>query len=138
MLIIGMTLCEGCSFAFLGFIPRAWTAAVVLALLGVGVAYSTDVALPLFIQTRTPRELLGRLNSVLNLPRMVFEPVSMALMGLLVSVGVRWRFAAAAVPMLAVGLRLAFDPQARALRVGGDDGVGEHEDAEGVPLTSPG
>ncbi len=108
-LIIVMTLCEGCSFAFLGFIPRAWTAAVVLALLGVGVAYSTDVALPLFIQTRTPRDLLGRVNSVLNLPRMVFEPVSMGLMGLLVSVGVRWGFVAAAAPMLAVGLRLAFD-----------------------------
>jgi hypothetical protein len=32
------------------------------------------------------------------------------------------------VPMLAVDLRLAFDPQARALRVR-DDGDGDHEDA---------
>jgi len=138
MLIIAMTLCEGCAFAFLGFIPRPWTAAVVLALLGVGVAYSTDVALPLFIQTRTPRELLGRVSSVLNLPRMVFEPISMGLMGLLVSVGVRWGFVAVSVPMLAVGLRLAFDPQARSLRVRDDDGDGDHEDAAEAPLTSRG
>jgi hypothetical protein len=135
MLIIGMTLCEGSAFALLGFVPRAWTAAAVLALVGVGVAYSTDVALPLFVQTRTPRELLGRVNSVLNLPRMVFEPVSMGMMGLLVSVGVRWGFVAAAVPMLAVGLRLAFDPQARTLRLRDD---GRHEDAAEASLTSSG
>lgn len=137
LLIIVMTLCEGCCFAFLGFMPRAWTAAVVLALLGVGVAYSTDVALPLFIQTRTPIDLLGRVNSVLNLPRMAFEPVSMGLMGLLVSVGVRWGFVAAAVPMLAAGLRLAFDPRARGLNLGTDSGDGHQEAAE-APLGSSG
>lgn len=136
LLIIAMTLCEGCAFALLGFIPRAWTAAVVLALLGVGVAYSTDVALPLFIQTRTPRELLGRVTSVLSLPRMVFEPVSMGLMGLLVSAGVRWGFAAASVPMLAVALRLAFDPRARALRVRDEGRDGHDEDAAEQSVTS--
>jgi len=51
---------------------------------------------------------------------------------------VRWGFVAVSVPMLAVGLRLAFDPQARALRVRDDDRDGDHEDAAEAPLTSRG
>ncbi|WTW93025.1 MFS transporter [Streptomycetaceae bacterium NBC_01309] len=116
LLIIGMTLCEGAAFAALGFAPTAWGAAGVLVVLGFGVAYSSDVALPAFIQSRTPVEFLGRVNSVVFLPRTVLEPVSIALMGVLVAVDVRWAFVMAAVPMLAVGVRLACDRDARALR----------------------
>lgn len=116
LLIIGMTLCEGAAFAVLGFAPTAWGAGAVLVVLGFGVAYSSDVALPAFIQSRTPTEFLGRVNSVVFLPRTVLEPVSIALTGLLVATDVRWAFVLAAVPMLAVGIRLAFDSEARALR----------------------
>jgi hypothetical protein len=42
------------------------------------------------------------------------------------------------VPMLAVGLRLAFDPRARALRLGDDNRNDKHKDATEVPLTSSG
>ncbi|MGW2210726.1 MFS transporter [Streptomyces sp. NPDC001781] len=107
LLIVGMTLCEGTSFAVLGFLPNAWAVAVLLALLGVGVAYSSDVALPTFIQTRTPADFLGRVNSIMNLPRVVFEPVSFLVMGLLFSVGVKWGFLTAALPMLTAGILLA-------------------------------
>lgn len=116
LLIIGMTLCEGAAFAALGFAPNTWGAGAVLVVLGFGVAYSSDVALPAFIQSRTPTEYLGRVNSVVFLPRTVLEPVSIALTGLLVATDVRWAFVMAAVPMLAVGIRLACDPEARALR----------------------
>lgn len=115
ILIIGMTLTEGVAFVLLGVLPNVWLAATVLALLGVGVAYSSDVALPTFIQTRTPADVLGRINSVMYLPRVVLEPVSLAVMGLLVTGDLRWAFAAAAVPVLAVGIRLAFDGEARGL-----------------------
>ncbi|WP_017587186.1 MFS transporter [Nocardiopsis ganjiahuensis] len=115
LLIICMTLVEGAAFAFLGFLPHVWLAAALLAVLGVGVAYSTDVALPTFVQTRTPPEVLGRISSVLSLPRVVLEPVSLGLMGLLVTGDVRWGFVMAAVPMVLVGLRLAFDRRARSL-----------------------
>ncbi|WP_370416336.1 MFS transporter [Streptomyces fradiae] len=115
ILIIGMTLTEGVTFVLLGVLPNVWLAATVLALLGVGVAYSSDVALPTFIQTRTPEDVLGRINSVMYLPRVVLEPVSLAVMGLLVTGDLRWAFAAAAVPVLAVGIRLAFDREARGL-----------------------
>ncbi|HEY6309427.1 MAG TPA: MFS transporter [Streptosporangiaceae bacterium] len=115
ILIICMTLCEGTAFAVLGLLPQLWLAVTVLAVLGFGVAYSTDVALPTFIQTRTPPAILGRINSVLNLPRTALTPLSIAFMGLLVSWNLRWCFAAAALPMLAVGIRVAFSADARRL-----------------------
>ena len=63
--------------------------------------------------------MLGRATSVLNLPRVALEPVSLALTGALAAVDVRWAFAAAALPMLAVGLGLAATPSARRMTVGG-------------------
>jgi MFS family permease len=119
LLIIGMTLAEGTAFALLGLLPRLWLAVAVLAVLGFGVAYSTDVALPTYIQTRTAPELLGRVNSVLNLPRTALAPVSIALLGLLAAWNLRWCFAAAALPMLAAGLRAACSADARQLESAG-------------------
>jgi MFS family permease len=114
-LIIGMTLCEGTAFALLGVLPWLWLAVTILALLGFGAAYATDVALPTFIQARTPPDVLGRANSVLNLPRTALAPISIALMGLLAAWNVRWCFAVAALPMLAAGLCVAFSADARQL-----------------------
>lgn len=115
LLIIGMTLVEGVAFTILGVSPNVLVAATILAILGFGVAYSSDVALPTFIQTRTPQHLLGRISSVMNLPRVVLEPLSILLLGLLLDRSVPLGFAAAAVPVLLVGLRLALDPKARHL-----------------------
>ncbi|MET4097439.1 MFS family permease [Arthrobacter sp. UYCu712] len=115
LLIIGMTLVEGIAFASLGQTGEPWVAAAILATVGVGVAYSTDVALPTFIQTRTPRHLLGRVSSVLALPRVILEPVSIALLGLVLAGSLQWGFIAAAVPVLAAGLLLSFDQKARGL-----------------------
>ena len=118
LLIIGMTILEGTSFAVLGLVPHYLLVAALLALLGIGVAYSSDVALPTFVQTRTPPQMLGRVNSVIDLPRVVLTPLSVAGMGLLASVDVRWTFTVAAVPMLLVGVGLATSPRARRLSAG--------------------
>jgi MFS family permease len=115
LLIITMAIVEGTCFAVLGFAPHYLVAVAVLAFLGIGVAYSTDVALPTFIQTRTPPHMLGRVNSVVNLPRVVLEPVSIAAMGALAVLDVRWAFALAATPMLLVGVGLATSSTARRL-----------------------
>lgn len=115
LLIIAMTITEGAAFAILGFVPTYLLAIVLLAVLGVGVAYSTDVALPTFIQTQTPEHLLGRVNSVINLPRVALEPLSIAGMGLLLQIDLRLTFVVAAIPMLLVGARLALSSTARRL-----------------------
>lgn len=116
LLVIGMTHVEATAFALLGISPNVLIASAILVLVGYGVAYSSDVALPTFIQTRTPQHLLGRISSVIGLPRVVLEPVSIALLGLALGHSVGLGFAIAALPMLAVGIRLVLDPVARHLR----------------------
>lgn len=133
LLIIGMTLCEGTAFVLLGLLPSVWSAAAVLTLLGIGVAYSMDVALPTFIQTKTAPEILGRVSSVMDLPRVVLEPVSLAVMGLLVTGDLRVAFAVAAVPVLAVGIRLVLSSRARALSTE-DSNVDGSVDTDGARM----
>jgi Transmembrane secretion effector len=123
LLIIGMAVAEGTSFAVLGVVPRYQLAVVLLALLGAGVAYSSDVALPSFVQTRTPAEMLGRVNSLLDLPRVALAPLSIAGMGLLAAIDVRLAFAFAALPMLLVGLILGTNRRARQLTSRAVDGA---------------
>lgn len=118
LLIIGMTLVEAAAFGLLGVSPNVFVASAILVLVGYGVAYSADVALPTFIQTRTPQHLLGRISSVIYLPRVVLSPISIAVLGLILDQSIRWGFAAAAIPMLAAGIRLALDGGARRLSTG--------------------
>ena len=115
VLIIGMNVVEAGMFAALGFMPTAWAAAALLFVVGIGVAYSSDVALPTFIQTQTPRHLLGRISALLGLPRVVLEPLSIALLGLVLTRSIQWGFLVAAIPVLLVGAALALDPKARTL-----------------------
>ncbi|NYI78527.1 MFS transporter [Nocardioides panzhihuensis] len=117
-LIITMTLAEGAVFILLGQVSGIWWAAALLLPLGVGVAYSSDVALPTFIQTTTPRHLLARANSILALSRAVFEPLSIAMLGLVLQRSVPWGFAAAALPVLLAGMILVASSRARALSTG--------------------
>ncbi len=115
LLIITMTIIEGAAFAILGWVPAYQLAIALLAALGFGVAYSTDVALPTFIQTHTPERLLGRINSVIHLPRVALEPLSIAGMGLLLETDLRLTFVVAAMPMLLLGTGLSFSRTARRL-----------------------
>ncbi len=86
-----------------------------LAVLGAGVAYSSDVALPAWIQVSTPAEMLGRVNSVISLPRAVLPPASLAVMGALAAASTRLPFYLASLLMLLAGAILALNPAARKL-----------------------
>ncbi|GAA2275850.1 MFS transporter [Glycomyces scopariae] len=121
VLIIGMTLAEGAVFILLGQVGGIWWAASLLLVLGIGVAYSSDVALPTFIQTTTPHHLLARVNSILAFTRTVFEPLSIAMLGLVLQHSIPWGFAAAALPVLLVGALLLTGSNARALSTTGAD-----------------
>jgi hypothetical protein len=112
-----MSLAEAAAFTAIGVSGRTVVAAALLALLGIGVAYSQDVALPTWLQTRTPPDRLGRTSSLLHLARTALEPVSLAGTGLLAAVDIRLAFTVAAVPVLAVGAWLLGSPATRALGV---------------------
>lgn len=110
-----MSLAEAAVFVTVGMTRQVAVAAVLLALLGIGVAYTQDVALPTWLQTRTPPDRLGRTSSLLHLARTALEPVSLAGTGLLAAVDVRLAFAVAAGPVLVVGGWLLATPAARGL-----------------------
>jgi transmembrane secretion effector len=112
-----MSLAEAAVFVTVGVSRQVVVAAVLLALLGIGVAYTQDVALPTWLQTRTPPDRLGRTSSLLQLARTALEPVSLAGFGLLAAVDVRLAFAVAAGPVLAVGAWLLATPATRELGV---------------------
>jgi MFS family permease len=110
-----MSVAEAATFVAVGVSDQVVVAAVLLGLLGVGVAYSQDVALPTWLQTRTPADRLGRTAGLLQLVRSALEPVSLAGTGLLAAVDVRLAFAVAAGPVLGAGLWLLASPETRAL-----------------------
>ncbi len=117
LLIISMALVEAAMFTTLGLVSSPWAAASILFVVGIGVSYSSDVALPTFIQSQAPPHLLGRISSLIALPRVVLEPVSIVVIGVALAGSVHWGFAIASVPVFAVGLRLALDPRARRLGI---------------------
>ena len=116
MLIIGMAFAEGTTFALLGVVPNLFVVSVMLALLGFGVAYSSDVALPTWVQVTTSQEMLGRVSSIMDIPRVALEPLSMVMMGILCTISVRLAFFAASIPMLAAACILLATKSARTLQ----------------------
>jgi hypothetical protein len=106
VLIAGMCGCEGLSFLVIGWTSSLTVACALLVVLGFGVAYASDVAIPTWVQLSTSAEMLGRVNGIINLPRIVLQPVSMAAMGALAVVSVRLPFLFAAAPMLLAGVAL--------------------------------
>ena len=86
-------------------------------MLGFGVAYSSDVALPAWIQISTPAGMLGRVNSLISLPRAILPPVSLAVMGALAAADTQLPFYLASALMLLAGAVLALDPAARKLSI---------------------
>jgi MFS family permease len=65
------------------------------------------VALPAFAHALCRGAMLGRVNSIINLPRVLLPPVSIAVMGALAVVSIRLPFFFAAAPMLLAGAALA-------------------------------
>jgi hypothetical protein len=120
LFVIAMTAWEGVTFLVIGFTPTYVLAAILLAVLGIGVAYSSDVAMPTFIQAHTPERLLGRVNSALEMPRVVLEPASLAVMGFLAAIGIAWPFVFAAVPLLLLSLIMGLSSVTRKMSLTSD------------------
>jgi hypothetical protein len=138
LLIVGMSGFEGISLVAIGWAGSLPVACTLLVVLGFGVAYATDVAIPAWIQVSTSAEMLGRVNSVVNLPRVVLPPVSMAVMGALAVVSTRLPFLFAAAPMLLAGAALALTGTTRQLTMKPQaDSVAPCRDRPAHPLSDP-
>jgi hypothetical protein len=116
-LIIGMALGEASVFALIGLVASLPLARCLLTALGFGASYSQNVAVPTWIQANTPPGMLGRTNSVVNLPQAALPPVSLALMGALAAVSTRFPFYFASLIMLVAAAIFARNAAARRLSI---------------------
>jgi MFS family permease len=94
----------------MGFIPSTWVDFGLMLVLGLGNGY---LAITLFtwMQTRTPKEMLGRMMSLLMLSSTGLVPVSQAISGLVIKWNMNGLFVSAGSLALLVTIWSAFQPE---------------------------
>ncbi len=80
--LILLTMGFGLAFASMAFVPFTWVDFLLMLLLGVGNGY-LGILLFTWIQVRTPREMMGRMMSIVTLAGVGLVPVSQAISGAL-------------------------------------------------------
>lgn len=109
MIMLVLLAAFGVVVGSLGFISSTWVDFALLLLLGLGNGY---VAIILFtwMQTRTPKEMLGRIMSILMFSNTGLVPISQAISGVVSKWDLSLLFASAGVLVLLVTLWTAFQP----------------------------
>jgi MFS family permease len=103
----------GVVIGLLGIIPYTGVDFCLLLLLGLGNGY---IAILLFtwMQTRTPKEMLGRMMGLLMFSNTGLAPVSQAVSGVACKWNLTLMFASAGAMVMMVGLWMAFQPELKA------------------------
>jgi MFS family permease len=114
IIMIGLLVAFGAVIGSLGFTSSTWVDFSLLLLLGLGNGY---VAIIFFtwIQMRTPREMLGRMMSLLILSSTGLVPISQAISGAVSKWDLNALFVAAGTLVLLVTLWAAFHPELKTL-----------------------
>ena len=100
----------------LGFIPYTWVDFGLLLLLGLGNGYSAVLSIT-WIQTRTPKEMLGRMMSLLMVASTGLFPISQAIAGALSKWNLTLLFAVPGVLVLLMTVWIAFQPELKEFSV---------------------
>ena len=113
MILIVLLVAFGAVIGSLGFISSTWVDFGLLLLLGLGNGY---IAIILFtwMQTRTPKEMLGRMMSILMFSNTGLVPVSQAISGAVGKWDLNILFVSAGTLVLLVTLWAAFQPGLKA------------------------
>jgi len=109
MILIFLMTAFGAVIGMLAFIPSTWVDFALLLLLGLGNGY---IAIILFtwMQTRTPKEMLGRTMSMLMFANTGLVPVSQAISGAVIKWDLNLLFVSAGVLTLLVILWAVLQP----------------------------
>jgi MFS family permease len=107
--LIGLLAAFGLVIGALGFIPYTWVDFALMLGLGVGNGY---IAIVLFtwMQTRTPKAMLGRMMSLLMFSNIGLVPVAQALSGAVIKWNLTGLFAGAGALVLLMTLWTSFQP----------------------------
>jgi MFS family permease len=109
IIIIVLLASFGAVIGLLGFIGSTWIDFALLFVLGTGNGY---IAIILFtwMQTRTPKEMLGRIMSILMLSNTGLTPISQAISGAVIKWDLNLLFVSAGALVLLITLWTAFQP----------------------------
>lgn len=109
LLLIVLQASFGMAMGIVGFVTLTWVDVALMFLLGLGNGY---VSLILFtwIQTSTPKAMLGRIMSLLMLSSTGLVPVSQAISGAVCSWNLNLLFVSAGVLIVLVTIWTAFQP----------------------------
>jgi MFS family permease len=109
MILVGLLAGFGGVVGSLGFIPSTWVDFTLLLVLGLGNGY---IAITLFtwMQMRTPKEMLGRMMSLLTLSSAGLVPISQAISGAISKWDLNVLFVSAGLLTVLVTLWAAFQP----------------------------
>ena len=105
--IPALTVCYGLALVVFGWIHVTWLAVVVMLILALANGYFTITAMT-FLQSRTPREMLGRLMSLLLFASLGLLPISQAICGLVSRWSIYALFTGSGVLMMLVAAWAAF------------------------------
>jgi MFS family permease len=109
-LLIGLLMSFGLALGSFGFIRSTWVDFSLMLLLGIGNGY-IGITLFTWMQIRTPREMLGRMMSMLMLASNGLVPISQAASGALSKWSLTSLFGGAGVLILLVTFWTAIQPQ---------------------------
>jgi MFS family permease len=98
----------GAGLIILGFVQHAWTAAVVIALMGVGGGIVGVLGLT-WLQQQTPTPMQGRMMSLVMFAAIALDPFSQAVSGVLMEINLTGLFVAAGIAMLTAALVSSLD-----------------------------
>jgi MFS family permease len=116
-ILIGGLIGFGVAIGSLGFLRSTTVLVLLMALLGFGNGYITIIVLT-WIQSRTPREMLGRMMSMVMLTNTGLSPISQAIAGAAMTWSISGMFVATGVGLVLVPLWAARQPALRTVSEG--------------------
>jgi MFS family permease len=114
IVLIALVFAFGIVIGALAFVPYTWLDFALLLLLGVGNGY-IGIILFTWMQLRTPKDMLGRMMSMLMFASSGLVPVSQAISGAVSKWNLNALFISAGVLVLLVALWTAFQPELKVL-----------------------
>lgn len=109
LLIIGLLAVFGIAMGVIGFVSVTWIDFALMLLLGLGNGYVT-IILFTWVQTRTPKSMLGRMMSLFALSSAGLVPISQAISGTLSSWNLTLLFVSAGGLILLMAIWTALQP----------------------------
>lgn len=108
-LMVAVIACFGLALGLMGMVSSTLVACVILLIIGVGNGV-LEITVVTSIQRMTPKEMLGRVMSLILLAGVGLVPISQALSGAFIKLSLTGLFVGAGILMLLVAIWLALQP----------------------------